>query len=102
MGDSGLSDLNVLLDILGYDLKFCIKQLQNAEKFGDKKKIFHVGENKPLHVHEFVGYIGRLQGPDLEHDSVKGQHRLSCQGHQAIADAGQHDVYIRTILKRKE
>ena len=58
--------------------------------------------NRPLHVHELVGNVGCLQGSDLEHDAVQQEHRLSGQGHQAIADTSQHDVHVRAVLERAE
>ena len=56
--------------------------------------------NRPLHVHELVGNVGCLQGSDLEHNGVQREHRLGGQGHQAIADASQHDVHVRTVLEK--
>ena len=59
---------------------------------------FRMVMNRPLHVHELVGNVGCLQGSDLEHNGVQREHRLCGQGHQAIADASQHDVHVRAVL----
>ena len=67
-------------------------------KVSEMKKGFMMVINRPLHVHELVGNVGCLQGSDLEHNGVQREHRLGGQGHQAVADASQHDVHVIAIL----
>ena len=67
----------------------------------EMKRGFMMVINRPLHVHELVGDISCLQSPDLQHDGVQGEHRLGGQGHQAVADASQHDVHVAAVLDGK-